>query len=91
MKLTLRQWQSLIKDKSNLIVQASPVDMSDSWQSYFPIGMSYQFVNAYDINDDISKFQIGKHNNTIFCAIDDINDKKEEVIKLSIEKLFCQI
>ena len=75
MKLTLRQWQSLIKDKSNLIVQASPVDMSDSWQSYFPIGMSYQFVNAYDINDDISKFQIGKHNNTIFCAIDDNNDK----------------
>lgn len=76
MKLTLREWQTKIKNKSDLIVQASSVDGSDAWQSFFSIGMSYQFVNAYDICNDISKFQIGEHNNTVCCAISYDTDKR---------------
>ena len=53
MNLTLRDWQLKLKNKSDLIVQASPVDGSDSWQDIFSIGMSYQFVNAYDIYNNI--------------------------------------
>ena len=94
MNLTLRDWQSKIKNKSDLIVQASPVDGSDSWQDNFSIGMSYQFVNAYDICNDITKFQIGKHNETVCCAVSDDTDKRRrghkninrKIILLNLEK-----
>jgi hypothetical protein len=76
MNLTLRDWQLKLKNKSDLIVQASPVDGSDSWQDIFSIGMSYQFVNAYDIYNNITKFQIGKHNEIVCCAISNDTDKR---------------
>ena len=76
MNLTLRDWQLKLKNKSDLIVQASPVDGSDSWQDIFSIGMSYQFVNAYDIYNNITKFQIGNHDEIVCCAISNDTDKR---------------
>ena len=64
MKCTLREWQQLNKDSSTIIVQASPVDGSDSWQP-FPIGFSYQFMTY---RDEFIKSSTGNHENTVLCC-----------------------
>ena len=56
--MTLREWQQLYKDPYNLIVQASAIDGSDSWQ-HFPIGMNWTYMNNYEKG---SQIQIGTHN-----------------------------
>lgn len=70
--MTLRKWQSTIKDAGNMIVQASSKDGSDSWQS-FPIGMSWQYFHNTKKG---SKLQIGPHNNTVMCSISANTDKR---------------
>ena len=58
-KCTLREWQQMDNDVSNLIVQASAVDGSDSMQP-FPIGMGYKYKGQ----------QLkGPHDQTVLCAI----------------------
>jgi hypothetical protein len=70
MKCTLRQWQEMPKDISNLIVQASSMDCDDGWRPW-PIGMSWQFVlNVYKAYS----LQIGTHSSLVLCAISDDTD-----------------
>jgi len=63
--MTLREWQNTYKNIDTLIVQASVMNGSDSWQKY-PIGLGYKYVLC-DISDQ--KIQIGTHHKTVFCAI----------------------
>lgn len=64
MKLTLREWQSIFKDTTSLIVQASSIDCDDGWRPW-PIGMCYQYINNYQKGPII---QIGNHDNMILNA-----------------------
>jgi hypothetical protein len=43
MLYTLREWQTLSKNQTEFIVQASSLTMDDGWQPY-PIGMGYGFL-----------------------------------------------
>lgn len=63
--MTLKAWQSLPKEASPMIVQASSVNGRDDWQS-FPIGMSWQFAKIYYQNE---YRPIGPHDLTVLCAI----------------------
>jgi hypothetical protein len=64
-KCTLREWQQIDKDISNLIVQASPLDGSDSMQP-FPIGMGYKYKGQ----------QLkGPHDQTVLFAVVDWTDQ----------------
>ena len=72
--MTLRNWQKLIKDTNEIIVQASAKDGSDSWQN-FPIGMSWQYVVCYK-NINNKTLQIGSHNKTVLCAINIHTDER---------------
>lgn len=65
MIFTLRNWQQTCKDPSNLIVQASVRDGSDSWTE-FPIGMGYSYKN----------YQFGDHSNLILSAISAHTDRR---------------
>jgi hypothetical protein len=60
---SLREWQTKHKNTNTLIVQASVIDGSDSWQD-FPIGMGYKYVLS-------DKTQIGSHTKTVLCNISD--------------------
>lgn len=69
-QLTLREWQTFIKDPKSLIVQASTIDIPDGWQPY-PIGMSWQYVQIGQNQKDV---QIGPHDQLVLCAITDTTD-----------------
>jgi len=63
-RMTLRQWQQINKDVSDLIVQASVIDGSDSWQ-HFPIGMNWIYMNNYEKGSSI---QIGNHDQMVISC-----------------------
>ena len=63
---SLKEWQLTSKYFKDLIVQASPIDGSDSWQP-FPIGMQYSYCYNFGKGDSI---QFGQHDNTVLCAFD---------------------
>ena len=65
---SLREWQTLDKNVNTLIVQASVINGSDSWQD-FPIGMGYHYVLS-------DKKQIGSHTKTVLCNISDTDSKR---------------
>jgi len=69
--MTLRKWQSTVKDADNMIVQASSKDGSDSWQP-FPIGMSWQYYHNAKKGQTL---QLGHHLNTVMCSISATTDK----------------
>ena len=69
---TLKEWQEQPKDINNLIVQASVIDGSDSWQP-FPIGMQYNYIYNYEKGE---KIQLGTHQNTVLSAINTTTDKR---------------
>jgi hypothetical protein len=69
---TLREWQKISKDVNNLIVQASVIDGSDSWQP-FSIGMQYSYMYNYNKGD---KIQIGNHDKTVVCCISTTTDAR---------------
>jgi hypothetical protein len=72
MKYTLLEWQNTYKGFSNLIVQASAKDGSDSWQP-FPIGMQYAFARiAHQLGEAL---QIGLHEFLVISAISDTTDE----------------
>ena len=71
-KITLQQWQNILKKESNLIVQASQHDITDTFCS---IGMSVQYLNRKN-KLDYKKHQIGIHNNLVLCAININNDTR---------------
>lgn len=72
-KMTLREWQLIIKYPDNLIVQNSTLDEQDGITAS-SIGMSYQFVNALKFNKSINEYQIGNHQNLVLCSISDSTD-----------------
>ena len=65
---TLRQWQTLPKNKSNIIVQASTQDGLDNWTE-FPIGMGWGWVS------NSHNSLLGSHSKTVLCAISTNTDK----------------
>ena len=68
--MTLREWQVCDKSISDMIVQASCKDGSDSWQP-FPIGMQYEFANHFSKSDNMIT---GDHARTVFCAVNATTD-----------------
>lgn len=69
---TLREWQQLYKKEASLIVQASVIDGSDSWQP-FPIGMCWQYIlNAHKGKT----IQVGQHDKTLLAAITPNTDQR---------------
>lgn len=69
--LTLREWQNVVKDPFDLIVQASTTDSQDRWQP-FPIGMQYNYVNfCHEL-----ELQKGTHDNLALLAISATNDRR---------------
>jgi len=72
MRLTLREWQKIKKNTSDLIVQASVKDGSDSFTETFPIGFSWQYANELDKE----AIQFGSHDDLILCAINEITDQQ---------------
>ncbi len=75
----LRDFQNTFKNINNLIVQASVIDGSDSWQP-FPIGMQYSYLYNYNKGNLI---QIGNHKQTVLCAINIYTDKNRRPINLN--------
>jgi hypothetical protein len=64
MKCTLRDWQQMTKPIEEVIVQASAMDGSDSWQPW-PIGMGSDFLSY---KDDFVRSQKGNHSQTVLCC-----------------------
>jgi hypothetical protein len=83
MKCTLREWQQMTKPLSELIVQASALDGSDSWQPW-PIGMGYEFI-AY--KDFFQKQQVGDHKETVLCCFITGTDDRRRKIGLNRRKI----
>jgi hypothetical protein len=71
MSYTLNEWQKIYKDPRNLIVQASAIDGSDSWQP-FPIGMQYSYINNFNKKEQI---QIGSHSEVVLSSFTRDTDK----------------
>jgi hypothetical protein len=71
MSYTLNEWQQTYKDPRNLIVQASAINGSDSWQP-FPIGMQYSYINNFNKKEQI---QIGSHSELVLCSFTPDTDK----------------
>ena len=67
---SLKEWQSIYKDPSKLIIQASSDNDDDAWQPH-PIGMSYQYLNMVSLGKDI---QIGDHAMLVHCSMRDSTD-----------------
>lgn len=83
--MKLVDWQKAIKKLDRLIVQASAVDGSDSWQP-FPIGMSWQYsLHKHTIEET----QIGSHDKLVLSAISlgtDQNRRPSGINRQSIAK-----
>lgn len=73
---SLREWQTLEKDTSKFIIQASTKDGLDGWTD-FPIGMSWGWLSNQNVP------LIGDHSETVLCAIStttDSNRRKNEAV-----------
>jgi len=70
MFFTLKTWQNRLKDKKDLIVQASVTDGSDSWTSW-PIGMGFGYVNVKHLET-----QIGGRGLLVLCALNADTDQR---------------
>jgi hypothetical protein len=73
---TLNYWQKKSKSTEDLIVQASVINGSDSWQP-FSIGMQYSYMDNYNKGD---KIQIGDHEKTVLCCISTSTDSRRRPI-----------
>ena len=69
---SLRQWQKVIVNEDQLIVQASTTDGLDG-QTGPTIGMSYVYSNFKNMT---TEFQIGSHENLVLCAISTGTDQR---------------
>jgi len=72
MKLSLYDWQSTVKPKDNLIVQASSINGNDDWRAW-PIGMCWQYVFNHSKGEAI---QVGNHENLVVCALITTTDRR---------------
>lgn len=73
--MTLREWQYILKNPTDLIVQNSTLNQQDGITAS-SIGMSFHFVNALKINNLIYDYQIGNHENLVLCSISDSTDNR---------------
>lgn len=83
MKCTLREWQQRKKPVSELIVQASAIDGSDSWQTW-PIGMGYEFLEYKSLFEST---QSGNHSQTVLCCFIAGTDDRRRKIGLNRRKI----
>lgn len=83
MKCTLREWQQIQKPLSEVIVQASAVDGSDSWQIW-PIGMGHDFVTY---KDSFKSNQKGNHSQTVLCCFNSSTDSRRRKFGLNRAKI----
>jgi hypothetical protein len=73
MKLTLKEWQTTLKIKNELLYNCSEFShQNDEWVS-FTIGMGYKIINY---TGSLEKIQIGEHNNLVLCSIHSETDKR---------------
>jgi len=73
MNLTLREWQTILKTKEQILYNCSEFShQNDEWVS-FPIGIGYTFINY---QGPLEKVQFGNHENIVFCAINPDTDKR---------------
>lgn len=80
MKISLKEWQLIIKSKEELLYNCSEFSQqNDEWVS-FPIGMGYTFIN-YQRN--LEKVQMGNHENLVFCTINPDTDKRRRPIQIN--------
>lgn len=89
MKCSLREWQQRLKPLNEIIVQASAIDGSDSWQPW-PIGMGADFLSYKDV---FQKVQSGAHSKTILCCFitgSDLARRPRGFNRTSIESALTQ-
>ena len=63
-KITLREWQQVIKPESELFIQSSTDKADDSWVP-FPIGMQYNYMK---LNEPTDLLQLGSHDKLLHCG-----------------------
>lgn len=83
MKCTLREWQQITKPIDEIIVQASAIDGSDSWQPW-PIGMGYEFLTY---KDKFIKSQKGNHTQTVLCCFLSNTDERRRKFGMNRRKI----
>lgn len=71
-KMSLETWQNTVKNESELIVQASQHDVTDTFCS---IGMSFSYLKIKN-KLHYKQYQIGKHEKLVLCAINFFNDER---------------
>jgi len=74
-KLSLEQWQLILKNETNIIVNASHTNEQDDFVDW-PIGMSISYVDARKDITDLSMYQLGDHSKLVLCAINDYTDSR---------------
>jgi hypothetical protein len=80
MKLTLKEWQTTLKSKEQLLYNCSEfTHQSDQWVP-FPIGMGFTFINY---QDNLEKVQFGNHENLVLCSINPTNDNNRRPIGIN--------
>jgi hypothetical protein len=83
MKCTLREWQQIQKPLSELIIQASAIDGSDSWQPW-PIGMGYECLSYKQL---VQGGQKGSHSQTVLCCFITGTDERRRRIGFNRRKI----
>ena len=83
MKCTLREWQQRKKSLEELIVQASAIDGSDSWQPW-PIGMGHEFLSY---KDSFLSSEEGLHRQTVLCCFITGTDERRRKFGLNRRKI----
>jgi hypothetical protein len=86
--MKIDEWRNTIKEKKNMIVQASTIEETEGGDGLteISIGMSYKFWSVYNNGNDeelYKKYQIGEYNKLVMCAITettDINRRKYNTI-----------
>jgi hypothetical protein len=85
--VTLREWQKTYKDVSDLIVQGSVIDGSDSWQP-FPIGFCWQYALNYQKGRVI---QVGDHENLVTCQVTPHTDSRRRPTGLNRRQILSRL
>jgi hypothetical protein len=73
--VSLEQWQLMLKNEYNIIVNASHTNEQDEMLAW-SIGMSFQYADVRKDVCDLSLFQLGNHSNMVLCAINDYTDER---------------
>ena len=63
-KLSLEQWQLILKNETNIIVNASHTNEQDDFVDW-PIGMSVSYLDARKEITDLSIYQLGDHSKLV--------------------------